>query len=346
MDIDAFLKQKHDRVVESNPDLLIPIISRRERRWSVVILFGMLSVSILVGVFLLIVPTKKFPQNQFISIKKGAALSTIATQLKNEEVIRSRQVFQLLVMVSGGADLVKAGEYVFKHPLGTLGVARRMIRGEYGQNVVRLTILESSSLQDIAGVAARVLRDFNTDYFIEQAVPYNGYLFPDTYFLRPTTSEDELIQIMRDEFAKKIHDITGQELINMSPETLREKVIMASIVEREAAGVDDSALIAGILYKRMKLGMPLQVDASFAYLFDKESSELTRADLKFDSPYNTYLYKGLPPGPLGNPGKGALQAAFYPADSPYLYYLHSADGTAHFGKNFQEHINNKKKYLN
>ncbi len=344
MDIDTFLKQQYDTapVPEESP---IDAVQKSKKRSRLIVFIAGIAIMVL-GVLYQMTPPRSFPVDQFIEIEKGSGLSTVARILKQEQVIRSSQVFQIIVKVSGNAQSLRAGDYVFERPMSVWTIARHVARGIYGKNFVRLTIPEGSSLQDIATIAEAHLVDFNPDYFIEQAIPYNGYLFPDTYFLFPSTTEDELIARMRDEFSTKIKEAYSENITTMTPELLRDKVIMASIVEREAAGKDDSAIIAGILYKRIKIGMPLQVDASFAYLFNKESSELTLDDLKFDSPYNTYTNKGLPPGPLGNPGLLALDAAFHPAQSPYLYYLHDSDGNAHFAKNFNEHISNKKKYLN
>jgi len=120
---------------------------------------------------------------------------------------------------------------------------------------------------------------------------------------------------------------------------------MASIIEKESLNGDERQIVSGILWKRISLGMPLQVDATFLYINGKASAELTKDDLNIDSPYNTYRNKGLPPGPINNPGLDAIVAALYPKDSPYLYYLHDKKGKVHYAKTFNEHVANKRKYL-
>jgi UPF0755 protein len=120
---------------------------------------------------------------------------------------------------------------------------------------------------------------------------------------------------------------------------------MASILEAEARTTETRKIISGILWKRMEIGMPLQVDAPFQYIIGKNTFQLTTNDLKFDSPYNTYKYKGLPPGPIGNPGLDAISATVNPIKTNYLYYLSDVRGNMHYAKTFAEHVINKEKYL-
>ena len=127
---------------------------------------------------------------------------------------------------------------------------------------------------------------------------------------------------------------------------LKDIIIMASLVELEARTTESRKIIAGILWKRLSLGMPLQVDSVFLYINGKNTYELTTMDLKIKSPYNTYLYKGLPRGPIGNPGLDALQSTVDPTKTKYLYFLSSHDGAMHYAKTFEEHKRNREKYLN
>ena len=136
---------------------------------------------------------------------------------------------------------------------------------------------------------------------------------------------------MRDNFKKKAGDVS------------KDIVIMASLIEKEVPDSDDRKIVSGILWKRLDIGMPLQVDAVFPYLTGRR--EILSDDLKIDSPYNTYLYKGLPPGPIANPGLDAIEAARNPKSSSYFYYLSGKDGKTHFAKTFAEHLKNKEKYL-
>ena len=120
---------------------------------------------------------------------------------------------------------------------------------------------------------------------------------------------------------------------------------MASLIEKEASGEKDRNIVSGILWKRIEKGIPLQVDAPFLYILGKESSELTKSDLSINSPFNTYKYKGLTPSPIGNPGLDSIKAAINPEDSPYLYYLHDAEGNIHYARTYSEHQKNIRTYL-
>lgn len=308
--------------------------------WALVVL-----VVIFVLLYMASRPPRDFAEGERVRIEAGSGLGQIATTLKEAKMIRSRFLFKSWVALSGDAESLQAGDYIFDYPLGVRAVARRIITGQHGDVSVRITILEGATIDDIATRAGEVLEDFNTEKFIDKALDFNGYLFPETYFVLPDINEKELVETMHDQFSKVLNEVGSDRLNTLTPEELRDVVIMASIIEREAAGTHDSYVISGILWKRIEIGMPLQVDASFAYLFDKASSQVTKSDLAYDSPYNTYRNKGLPPGPLGNPGKIALDAALHPASSPYLFYLHDRSGGVHYGKDFDEHVANKRKYL-
>lgn len=316
------------------------------RRWMRLV-FVCCAALVIPGVLVIVLslPPRDFAVGQRIHVKEGSSLGSIAKTLQENSITRSRTFFEVLASVSGEASRLKAGEYIFEHPISTRQVLQRIAGGDYGDVALRLTILEGATLNDIAQAAAGVLDGFEVEKFIDDAIEFNGYLFPDTYFILPSTTTDELVEQMHDQFSAVFNEVGSDMLNTISPERLREVVIMASIIEREAAGAHDSYTISGILWKRIEIGMPLQVDASFAYLFDKDSSQVTRSDMAFDSPYNTYKYAGLPPGPLGNPGKVALDAALHPASSPYLFYLHDKNGGVHYGKNLDEHNANKRKYL-
>ena len=136
-----------------------------------------------------------------------------------------------------------------------------------------------------------------------------------------------------------------QEALKKSGKTLREVVIMASLLEKEAAKTEDRRMVAGILWKRISIGMPLQVDAVFPYIIGKNTFDLTRADLKVDSPYNTYKYKGLPVGPIANPGLDSMVAAMTPVKSNYIFYLTDMQSKFHFSVTYAQHLANQKKYL-
>jgi len=171
-----------------------------------------------------------------------------------------------------------------------------------------------------------------------------GFLFPDTYLFLPNAKPSDVLAVFEENFNVKIKSI--DDAIRAFKKPLKDIVIMASILEAEARTTETRRIIAGILWKRLSIGMPLQVDAPFQYIIGKNTFQLTTGDLKFDSPYNTYLYKGLPPGAIGNPGLDAILATTYPQGNDYLYFLTTDDGVAIYGRNFEEHKANKARYLN
>jgi len=170
-----------------------------------------------------------------------------------------------------------------------------------------------------------------------------GFLFPDTYFFLPTASTSAIVEEMRENFNRQTASLQADLLA--ADKSLLEIVTMASIVEKEAYDSEDRRMIAGVLWKRIEAKMRLQVDAVFPYILGKNTFQLTKADLNYDSPYNTYRYAGLPPGPIGSPSLDAITAALNPTESPYWFYLADDEGVTHFAKDFDEHVANKQKYL-
>ncbi|MEK7502885.1 MAG: endolytic transglycosylase MltG [Patescibacteria group bacterium] len=184
---------------------------------------------------------------------------------------------------------------------------------------------------------------FSKEEFLNFAGREEGYLFPDTYKFFKKTTPQKVAEKMKNNFDIKVAEFLPE--ISRQKKSLDDIVIMASIIEKEVHNPEDRKIVSGILWKRIDKGIGLQVDASLTYILGKASAELTQDDLKMDSPYNTYKYKGLPKGPISNPGKEAIEAAVFPQTSPYLFYLSDKDGITRYAKNFEEHKNNKFKYL-
>jgi UPF0755 protein len=312
---------------------------RRIHRLGLIIGLG----ALVVLLFLMSAP-QAFPSKQVILIKEGMTLSDISAELKTESVIRSKALFEALAVLSSGEVNMKAGVYYFEEPVNAFSVARRVAMGQYGLSSVRVTIPEGSSTEDIAAILKSRLPSFDTDTFLAEASDMEGELFPDTYFFLPTVTPDLVISQMRDTFDKKTEAIESE--IKDSGHSLHDLVTMASILEKEAYTLADKRMIAGILWKRIKEGMPLQVDATFLYINGKNTYQLTKDDLAMNSPYNTYRNKGLPPGPITNPGLDSILAAATPEDSPYFFYLSDKTGKLYFSENFDEHKTNKIEHLN
>ncbi|MFA6536011.1 MAG: endolytic transglycosylase MltG [Candidatus Paceibacterota bacterium] len=284
-----------------------------------------------------------FPKSTLIAVSKGQGLSSIAKTLKAAHIIRSEFWFKGLVVISGGSRGAQAGDYNFDIPQNIFVVADRIARGVYNLKQIKVTIPEGLSNLEVAKIFSVNLPRFNSKEFLNLAKSKEGYLFPDTYWFLPNVSGAEIISAMSDNFDKQIISITDQ--IQKFGKPLNDVIIMASIIEEEARIMETRQTIAGILWKRLKEGMLLQVDAPFSYINGQALPKVYLDDLKIDSPYNTYLYKGLPPGPIANPGLDAIKATINPVATKYYYYLTDKDGVMHYAVTHDEHVANKNLYL-
>ncbi len=262
-----------------------------------------------------------FPVGTIFKVEQGDTLRNISLKLKNQHIINSRTAFEAFVIIFGREKNVIVADYYFENKLPVYEVALRISRGEHRMAPVVITIPEGFNIVQIADAFAPKLLNFDKSKFLLEAQGLEGYLFPDTYFFLTTDTEIDVIKSMSENFNKKIQPIRPS--ITSSGKTEKEIVIMASLIEGEAKGDMDRAFISGILWKRLSIGMPLQVDVA----------------------PDTYKTRGLPKNPIGNPGLAAIQAAIYPQKSAYLYYLHDKNGDIHYAKSFFEHRQNVLKYL-
>lgn len=330
-----------------------------------------------------------------VEIPKGVGVKKIGILLEEKNIIRSRWLFFLWASLSRDAKKMREGTYQFSGNMSIPSVMRRLAAGELSQNERAITIPEGWDIGDIGAylekqniatkseffksvgiprsfshreVTAEKLRDrFPFLREIPSGMSFEGYLFPDTYRIFINASAEEIAAKMFANFEKKITEET-QEEINRQNKTVFEIITMASLIEKEVAHEEDRATVSGILWKRLEIGMGLQVDATIAYVKQQEtrnmeqetgknrrqekenreqiiSMKISLADTEIDSPYNTYKYRGLPPGPIANPGLSAIRAAIFPNPSSYLYYLSASDGTTIFSKTLEEHNEAKVKYL-
>lgn len=315
-----------------------------EERSPKVVLFLVLGVVFFSAlVSFLLMPPFGFPSGKMITVKSGASLTEVSALLDKEGLIRSPWLFEFCAKIVGGTKPVSAGQYLFKEPISACTIAIRIARSISGIPAIRVTIPEGMSNKEVVAVLEKNIPKFDRAFFLEHARAQEGFLFPDTYFLPENVTALGVETILTANFNKKVEPWSGE--IETSGHSKRDIVIMASILEKEATTEEDKALVSGILWKRISKGMALQVDAPFMYFLDKKSNQLTAEDLKIKSVYNTYINKGLPGGPIGNPGLVAIRSAIHPTASAYLYYLSGKDGVMHYAKTFDEHIANKQKYL-
>lgn len=284
-----------------------------------------------------------FPVGAFVTISPGMTLTEIADRLEGRKIIDSPFLFKNFVILLNGEHEVIAGEYFFSEPLSVFRVALRVTRGFLGVPLNKVTIPEGFNAREIASRIKENIDGFDDKAFFERAAGKEGYLFPDTYFFPSNLKPEQAIATLEDNFYRQIRPLEKE--IASFGRPLGEVVIMASLIEEEAKTPESRRIISGILWKRLELGMPLQVDAAFVYVNGKTTYELTAKDLQIDSPYNTYRYKGLPKGPIANPGFDALEAAVTPTASGYLYYLSDRQGNMYYAKDFEAHKKNRERYL-
>jgi UPF0755 protein len=301
-------------------------------------------VALVVAIFISVIisPPADFPSGKVVTVSDGESLEQITTALQNAHIIRSSFIFRSAVILFGGERKVVASDYLLKKPESALLLAYRFAFGKTNIALIKITIPEGWNSKQISTYLATHLPNLDQVKFQDIANRNEGYLFPDTYFVSPLITPELLMTKMQDNFFQKVASVSQ---IKTFGKPFYDIVIMASMLEDEARTTADRQIVAGILWKRLSLGMPLQVDSTIAYVTGKSLTELTASDLKIKSPYNTYLYKGLPPGPVGNPGLDALTSAVTPTTTNYLYYLSDKDGLMHYATTFVEHQKNIAKYL-
>lgn len=302
------------------------------------IAFPLAGIFFLVFLFVISAPPD-FPLNKIIVIEKGATLKQIAADFEQKNLVRFPILFDMLIRWTGHETDIKAGKYVFNRPFSVIGLALRLISGDYGVPAVKITLPEGSTIDNIN----KIFQKIGFENFEIKDRDLEGYLFPDTYFFSAEDTLDNIVVKMKENLKNKTAGLERE--IKESGRTFRRILTMASLIEKEAADSKDRKIISGILWKRLDEKMLLQVDATLDYVLGKNTFELTTDDLKIDSPYNTYTRIGLPPTPICNPGLDAINAALFPEESPYWYYLSDKEGNTYYAKTFEEHKLNKAKYL-
>jgi UPF0755 protein len=302
--------------------------------WGILFAFALAAVcTILLG------PPRTFPTGTIVEIPSGATINEVGAFLAEKNVVEWPTLFSLLVRIGSGK--VVAGEYVFSDKENLLTVAYRLSHGENRLASVKVTLPEGITSREMGERLLDIIPGFNEASFIALAKPSEGYLFPDTYFFLPGTAPEKMVAAMRANFDDRTKDLAAK--IAAFGKTESDVIIMASILEKEGRQSETRRTIAGILWKRLALGMPLQVDAPFGYIFNTDTYSPKGLDFEVDSPYNTYKYKGLPPGPIDNPGYESIEDALTPISTPYLYYLTDSEGNIYYAKTYQEHLANKAK---
>ena len=275
-----------------------------------------------------------FPDKLLIHIEQGETGQDVARELKSRNAIRSEFIFRVVMRLYGDHTRIVAGTYYFPHSQNAFSIAWRLRVGNFNIEPVRVTVPEGMNVRQMNVLFSNEIAGFDSDAFLALALPQEGYLFPDTYFFYPGESAEEIVDAMRKNF-------DARTAIQMPSKDI---VIIASLLEKEAPDTANRQLIADILRKRLGMNMLLQVDAVFPYITGKNGSDILQSDYVIDSPYNTYLYKGLPPGPIASPSLDAIIAATHASSTPYLYYLSDKQGIFHYSSTYEGQLANQKKY--
>ena len=295
-------------------------------------------------------------------IEKGAGVKEIAADLEKAGLIRNSFYFKIYVWQEKIEKKLQAGEYLLRENMTIPEIVEILIKGEIVSNQKKITIIEGWKIKDIGGylqenkiisakeleIAAKNWRDKNYQYDFLKDLPeeanLEGFLFPDTYFIYEDAVAEDIIDKMLKNFDKHLTKETCQE-IERQNKSIFEIIIVASLLEKEVRTDEDKKIVAGIFYKRTENGIPLESCATIAYILGKEKRQYSYENTRTESSYNTYLYKGFPPGPICNSGENSIRAAIWPKDSEYNYFLSKEDGETVFSKTLEEHNLAKAKWV-
>ncbi len=289
-----------------------------------------------------------------VIIPRGSSFAHVTALLTEHHVVAHPLAFRLLARFRRNESAVKAGEFRFEPHASSDAILRQLIEG--GAQVAGwLTIPEGYTAHEIANVlagdrfgnASAFERAFLTSSITiggARSRSLEGYLFPDTYLVPLQTSPASVAQILTEQFRHELPSDAVSRARKLGY-TIPQIVTIASLIEREAKSDDERALMAGVYYNRLRRKIPLQVDATIEYVFPSHKTVITNADLRIDSPYNTYRYAGLPPTPIASPGRPSLVAALNPEPSDFLYYVYKGNGHHAFAKTLSEHNANVARYL-
>jgi len=296
----------------------------------------------------------------YFTVESGQSLNEITSKLYEAHLIRNELIFKLYAKVIGQQSKIIAGEHLLSNNLKAKEILN-ILTTVSSDNERKITIIEGWRTEDIANyleknnivdksdfLQAVATSNWQTKYdFLVgvKAKTLEGFLFPDTYRIFADATANDIVKKMLDNFDSKLTTKMRSDMASQN-KNIFEVVTLASIIEREVPQDADKKIVADIFLKRIKAGIALQSDATVNYITGKGQAQPSYDDLKVDSLYNTYKYRGLPPGPISNPGLKSLEAVIYPTPNQYYYFLTTLDsGTVIYSRTYEEHLNNKAKYL-
>ncbi|TBL81857.1 endolytic transglycosylase MltG [Paenibacillus thalictri] len=343
--------------------------SRRANRIWIAALAAMAVAGFLIGIGLYLANAlKPMPEggaNVQFEILPGTGSAGIAKQLEKQGIIRNAAVFTYYLKYVGEGAKFQAGKYEMASGITAAQIIDKLNKGQtVKEETFRLTVPEGFTLQQIAdkvsaqtGIEAKTIMqaaDQPDAYAAKslQGIPNNpgikhrleGYLFPDTYEWKKDASVQEMIDRMTGELDSKLEQLPPDwpQVMKAKDLDFHQLLTVASLIEKEVVLDEERPLVASVIYNRLGKKMNLQIDATIQYMLDKPKERLLEKDLQLESPYNTYLHAGLPPGPIASPSLNSIRAALYPDNTPFLFYVTKKDGSkGHlFAKTFDEHLKN------
>jgi len=288
-------------------------------------------------------PEENSSIQKIVNIPSGSNAREIVLILEENNIIRKNNyIFRILIKLSKLEERLKYGEYNLSPAMNMLQILDKLVRGEV--ILYRITIPEGYTYTQIAELLNKkeiIEKDSFIKLVKDGEKSWEGYLFPDTYEVPKGYGSENMLKLLLSNF----NHIVGEKLKDKAEEigfSMDEIITLASIIEKEAKFVEEKRKISSVFHNRLKKDMKLQSCATIQYILERPKEKLEESDLKIDSPYNTYLYKGLPPGPICNPGLDSIRAALEPAEEDYLYFVLGENGRHIFSKTYQEHLKNKK----
>lgn len=291
-------------------------------------------------------------------VKEGESLNGLFERLNNENVLRSSFFSKIYIKFNNVEESIKPGTYTVNSDISFQDFLSVLTDGKVSE--AKVTFPEGYTVEDIAKKLEeskvctkdeflKVVKEYPLPSYIkpnnERKYELEGFLFPDTYAIPKGTTPKQIIEMMLNRFEGVINEIQSELGITIPKEEYEKYVIVASMVEKEARDDSERAEIASVIYNRLQKGMPLQIDATVLYALGEHKDTVLYKDLKVDSPYNTYKIKGLPVGPICNPGKPSLLAAIKPAKTDYIYYLLNPSNNKHyFTNNYEDFLAKKKEF--
>lgn len=285
-------------------------------------------------------------EGKMVLVPKGSPLPEVVRVLREGGILPHPLAFRALVLLTFSGRRLHYGEYAFPTPPSAFDAWRRLVRGDVIKYEVK--VLPGENLYDVAELLEKKKLATAEAFLATAASPdvlrrleipgesAEGYLFPDSYiFVKPVTTE-EILEFMVRQFRRKVPP-DAEKRAREAGLSLHQVVTIASIIEKETGVEEEKPIVSAVIRKRLDLGMPLQMDPTVIYGVKRFDGSVTREDLRTAGPYNTYLNRGLPPGPIANPGRAALDAALAPSKAEYLYFVSNNDGSHTFSRTLTEH---------